>query len=67
MNGLPLNAGCMDGEALVDMNNLSVGYFPSKEPTVGVYPPPKPTTAPAPTVVHPQPVGVPSQASETNS
>ena len=65
MNGLPLNAGCMDGEALVEMNNLSVGYFPSKEPNLGVYPPPKPAQGQVP-LVQPQPVAVPSQESKKN-
>lgn len=30
--------GCIDGKALVEMNNLAVGYFPSESPEIGVYP-----------------------------
>ncbi len=32
--------GFLDGKALIEMNNLAVGYFPSDTPEIGVYPPP---------------------------
>lgn len=34
--------GSLDGKTLIDMNNLAVGYFPTEEPEIGVYPPPVP-------------------------
>jgi len=36
--------GCIDGEAMIEMNNLSVGYFPTRNVGFGVYPvqPPEP-------------------------
>jgi len=33
------NIGCVDAKAMIEMNNLAVGYFPSDQPEVGVYPP----------------------------
>lgn len=36
-----LNAGSLDGQSLIEMNNLAVGYFPT-ETTIGVYPQPVP-------------------------
>lgn len=32
--------GFLDGNAIIKMNNLAVGYFPSEEPSIGVYPVP---------------------------
>ena len=32
--------GFLDGNAIIKMNNLAVGYFPSDTPEIGVYPPP---------------------------
>jgi len=37
-----LNAGSLDGQSLIEMNNLAVGYFPTESLEVGVYPPPVP-------------------------
>ena len=53
--------GSIDGDALIHMNNVAVGYFPSKSVVeIGVYPVPMPVQ-PAPTVQQPQqqPVLVP--------
>jgi hypothetical protein len=36
-----LNAGSLDGQSLIEMNNLAVGYFPT-ETAIGVYPQPVP-------------------------
>ena len=33
------NVGFLDGKTMIEMNNLSVGYFPSETPQIGVYPP----------------------------
>ena len=56
-------AGVLDGDALVAMNNLAVGYFPSETAELGVYPPP--------VVIQPtQPLPAPgdvAQNSEMNS
>jgi hypothetical protein len=30
--------GFLDGKTMIEMNNLSVGYFPSSSPEIGVYP-----------------------------
>ena len=35
-----LNAGSLDGQSLIEMNNLAVGYFPTGAASVGVYPQP---------------------------
>ena len=41
MNGMQSNGiGALDGNAIIEMNNLAVGYFPSEAPEIGVYPPP---------------------------
>jgi hypothetical protein len=64
MKNLMQNPGCMDGQNIIEMNNLSVGYFPSTEAScVGIYPPP---VMPAPTA-EPQAAPLPSPESETNS
>jgi len=44
----PYSAGVLDGSALIEMNNLSVGYFPTEAPEIGVYPPPVVTQSPQP-------------------
>jgi hypothetical protein len=41
-----LNVGCLDGQSLIDMNNLAVGYFPTETVEFGVYPAPVVTQAP---------------------
>jgi hypothetical protein len=43
-----LNAGCLDGQSLIDMNNLAVGYFPTESIEFGVYPQPVPQVLPQP-------------------
>jgi|GEM_PF-5698661 hypothetical protein len=54
-----LNAGSLDGQSLIEMNNLAVGYFPT-ETAIGVYPQPVPQVTQqqevpqAPVVVNPQ-------------
>jgi hypothetical protein len=30
--------GFLDGKTMIEMNNLSVGYFPTATPEIGVYP-----------------------------
>jgi hypothetical protein len=35
----PNGVGVIDGGALIEMNNLMVGYFPSGPIGIGVYPP----------------------------
>jgi len=40
--------GCIDGESLIHMNNLAVGYLPSKGSEVGVFPSPMPVPVPYP-------------------
>lgn len=39
---MPLDAGCLDGQSLIEMNNLGVGYFPpsSHGRWIEVYPAP---------------------------
>lgn len=37
-----LNVGCLDGQSLIEMNNLAFGYFPSGALDVAVYPAPVP-------------------------
>jgi hypothetical protein len=32
--------GFLDGNSIIKMNNLAVGYFPSETPEIGIYPPP---------------------------
>ncbi len=44
--GDTLSAGCLDGKAMVEMNNLAVGYFPTQASEVSVYPPPVPAQPP---------------------
>jgi len=34
------NVGCLNGQTMIEMNNLAVGYFPSDMPEIGFYPPP---------------------------
>lgn len=59
-----LNAGSLDGQSLIEMNNLAVGYFPT-ETAIGVYPQPVPqmpqqvdgTQQPATVPVTPEPQG----------
>jgi hypothetical protein len=34
--------GHLDGNSMIEMNNVSVGYFPSQTPQIGVYPAPTP-------------------------
>lgn len=58
---LQRNVGSLDGREMIRMNNLSVGYFPSESPEIGVYPPPQPETLPNPQQVQPEP------DSQTNS
>jgi hypothetical protein len=48
-----LNAGSLDGQSLIEMNNLAVGYFPVEGDAIGVYPQPSPQ--------QPQPEAVPQQ------
>ena len=50
---ITINAGSMDGQSLIEMNNLAVGYFPSEGQAIGVYP--------QPVVQPPQPQEVPTQ------
>ena len=38
--------GFLDGNAIIKMNNLAVGYFPVDAPEIGVYPPPPMPLAP---------------------
>jgi hypothetical protein len=33
------NVGYLDGKAMIEMNNLAVGYFPNDTPQIGIYPP----------------------------
>jgi hypothetical protein len=41
MNNMHSGAvGVFDAKAIIEMNNLAVGYFPSDMPEIGVYPPP---------------------------
>lgn len=52
MTDLMLGLGCLDGQSMIEMNNLTVGYFPTMMPEIGVYPvptapPPSPPLAPA--------------------
>lgn len=47
-----LNAGSLDGQSLIEMNNLAVGYFPVEGEAIGVYPQPSPQ--PQPEVVQQQ-------------
>jgi hypothetical protein len=64
-----LCVGSLDGEALTEMNNLSVGYFPAKEPHSFSYAS-SVTSAPAaqvPQVPQVPQVGVAAPASETSS
>jgi hypothetical protein len=55
-----MNAGCLDGQSLIDMNNLAVGYFPTETVEFGVYPQPVvaqvPQAPPQPQQDVPQPV-----------
>ena len=39
---LMTNVGSLDGKAIIEMNNLAVGYFPGENLEVAVYPPPVP-------------------------
>jgi len=39
--------GFLDGNAIIKMNNLAVGYFPPEGPEIGVYPPPSVPCYPA--------------------
>ncbi|HEV2195404.1 MAG TPA: hypothetical protein VGR55_07460 [Candidatus Acidoferrum sp.] len=58
-----LNAGSLDGQSLIEMNNLAVGYFPT-EGAIGVYP------QPVPQVLEQQQPAVPvnlQQQEQTNS
>ena len=34
------SVGLLDGREMIEMNNLSVGYFPTESPEIGLYPPP---------------------------
>ncbi len=56
--------GFIDGQAMIEMNNLAVGYFPSGNLEIGVYPPPVPEQPPV--LPLRQPVQ-PGQDSKTNS
>jgi hypothetical protein len=38
----------LDGNSIIKMNNLAVGYFPTQEPEIGVYPPPHVPAHPTP-------------------
>ena len=38
--------GSLDGRALIEMNNLAVGYFPAETREFWVYPPPVPVQPP---------------------
>jgi hypothetical protein len=60
---VPLSAGCLDGQSLIEMNNLGVGYFPPsrQDHGIGVYPAPTPASDPAHHVVQvPEPGQVPA-------
>ena len=46
-----LSAASLDGEAMIAMNNLAVGYSPGVMTEIGVYPP----LGPAPSLPDPQP------------
>ena len=48
------SVGLLDGNDMIEMNNLSVGYFPSESPEIGIYPPPVPNQSPF-TPVEPAP------------
>jgi hypothetical protein len=52
-----LNVGCLDGQSLIEMNNLAFGYFPSGALDVAVYPAPVPQ-APQDVIVEPVPATV---------
>jgi hypothetical protein len=39
---LQRSVGSIDGNEMIRMNNLAVGYFPSDSLEIGVYPPPQP-------------------------
>jgi hypothetical protein len=53
------SVACLDGQSMIEMNNLAVGYFPSEAPQIGAYPP---------LTVGPLPEAPPdSQDSERNS
>jgi hypothetical protein len=34
-----MGAGVLDSGAVIEMNNLAVGYFPTHTPEIGIYPP----------------------------
>lgn len=35
-----MGVGYLDGQSMIEMNNLTVGYFPVAMPEIGVYPAP---------------------------
>jgi hypothetical protein len=39
--------GFLNGNSIIKMNNLAVGYFPSETPELGVYPPPSVPSCPS--------------------
>lgn len=51
-----MNAGSLDGQSLIEMNNLAVGYFPTESLEIGVYPPPMPQIQPPQPQENHQPV-----------
>jgi hypothetical protein len=56
--------GYLDGKTMIEMNNLSVGYFPTSTPEIGVYP--APTVEPQRMLI-PAPVVPADPNSGTNS
>lgn len=60
-----LGIGCLDGQSMIEMNNLTVGYYPAAMPEIGVYPVPVPVGPGAPET--PPLPGVEQQDSRTRS
>ena len=62
-----LNAGSLDGKAMIEMNNLAVGYFPGEVLEVAVYPPPVPQPLEPVGVDEPVPVTIEQPGSRRSS
>ena len=56
---LSIYAGCLDGEKLIEMNNLSLGYFPPQITDPGLYPAPMPVQVVPVLVPMPVPADLP--------
>jgi hypothetical protein len=39
---LQRNVGSLDGQQMIQLNNIAVGYFPTESPEISVYPLPQP-------------------------